>query len=59
MNLPELKKLKEYSFEIGAIRPPSEGGSNSLLIGATRNCARLEIDESLYIHAKDLVEVPL
>ena len=31
-------KLKEYSFEIGPIRPPSEGGSFSLLIRATRNC---------------------
>ncbi len=31
-------KLKEYSFEIGAIRPPSEGGSFSLLLRVTRNC---------------------
>jgi len=31
-------KLKTYSFEIGPIRPPSEGGSFSLLIRATRNC---------------------
>ena len=31
-------KLKAYSFEIGQIRPPSEGGSFSLLIRATRNC---------------------
>jgi radical SAM superfamily enzyme YgiQ (UPF0313 family) len=38
MNLPELEKLKKYSFEIGPIRPPSEGGSRSLLIRATRNC---------------------
>jgi len=38
MSLPELEKLKEYSFEIGSIRPPSEGGSRSLLIRATRNC---------------------
>ena len=38
MGLPELEKLKEYSFEIGSIRPPSEGGSRSLLIRATRNC---------------------
>ena len=38
MNLPELESLKEYSFEIGPIRPPSEGGSRSLLIRATRNC---------------------
>ena len=33
-----MKKLSAYSFEIGAIRPPSEGGSNSLLIRITRNC---------------------
>lgn len=26
------------SFEIGAIRPPSEGGGNSLLLRVTRNC---------------------
>ncbi len=32
-----MKKLSGYSFEIGAIRPPSEGGS-SLLIRVTRNC---------------------
>ena len=38
MSLQELEKLKEYSFEIGPIRPPSEGGSQSLLIRATRNC---------------------
>ncbi len=38
MGLQELEKLKEYSFEIGSIRPPSEGGSRSLLIRATRNC---------------------
>lgn len=28
----------EYSFEIGPIRPPSEGQNRSLLIRATRNC---------------------
>jgi radical SAM superfamily enzyme YgiQ (UPF0313 family) len=33
-----MKKLSTYSFEIGAIRPPSEGGSNSLLIRVNRNC---------------------
>ena len=33
-----MKKLGVYSFEIGTIRPPSEGGSYSLLIRATRNC---------------------
>ncbi len=30
------KKIEE--FEIGAIRPPSEGGSHSLLLRFTRNC---------------------
>ena len=34
----DVGKLKKYSFEIGSIRPPSEGGSYSLLIRATRNC---------------------
>ncbi len=34
----DVGKLREYSFEIGPIRPPSEGGSFSLLIRATRNC---------------------
>ncbi len=29
---------KEYSFETGVYRPPSEGGSFSLLIRITRNC---------------------
>jgi hypothetical protein len=38
MSLPELEEIKEHSFEIGPIRPPSEGGSHSLLIRATRNC---------------------
>jgi radical SAM superfamily enzyme YgiQ (UPF0313 family) len=33
-----MEKLSTYSFEIGAIRPPSEGGSYSLLIRVTRNC---------------------
>ncbi len=32
-------KLSEKTFEIGAIRPPSEGGSHSLLLRTTRNCA--------------------
>ncbi|MDO8786218.1 MAG: radical SAM protein [Syntrophales bacterium] len=31
-------ELAALSFEIGAIRPPSEGGSCSLLIRVTRNC---------------------
>ncbi|MDD5095669.1 MAG: radical SAM protein [Dehalococcoidia bacterium] len=30
--------LSSYSFEVGPIRPPSEGGSDSLLIRLTRNC---------------------
>jgi len=38
MSLQELERMKEYSFEMGPIRPPSEGGSRSLLIRATRNC---------------------
>ena len=29
---------KKYDFETGVYRPPSEGGSNSLLIRLTRNC---------------------
>ncbi len=33
-----MNKLGGYSFEIGAIRPPSEGGSYSLLIRVTQNC---------------------
>ncbi|MFC2014538.1 radical SAM protein [Chloroflexota bacterium] len=36
--VPDLTRLKTYSFEIGAIRPPSEGGSFSLLLRVTRNC---------------------
>lgn len=31
-------KLSTYFFEMGPIRPPSEGGSYSLLIRVTRNC---------------------
>ena len=43
-NGPELvtfdtEKLSQYSFEVGPIRPPSEGGSHSLLLRATRNCS--------------------
>jgi len=38
MSASELEGLRGYSFELGAIRPPSEGGSHSLLIRATRNC---------------------
>ena len=33
-----MRELSGYSFEIGAIRPPSEGGSYSLLLRVTRNC---------------------
>lgn len=29
---------QKYSFETGVYRPPSEGGSNSLLVRLTRNC---------------------
>jgi radical SAM superfamily enzyme YgiQ (UPF0313 family) len=32
------EKLKGYSFELGPIRPPSEGQDCSLLIRVTRNC---------------------
>ena len=31
-------RSKNYSFELGPIRPPSEGQDHSLLIRATRNC---------------------
>ncbi len=33
-----LARLKGYSFELGPIRPPSEGNDHSLLLRATRNC---------------------
>ncbi len=33
-----MKNTGEYSFEIGPIRPPSEGGVHSLLLRVTRNC---------------------
>ena len=29
---------KKYHFEVGVYRPPSEGGSHSLLLRVTRNC---------------------
>lgn len=32
------ESAKKCSFETGVYRPPSEGGSNSLLIRVTRNC---------------------
>ncbi len=37
-NVIDIAELKKYSFEIGAIRPPSEGGSFSLLLRVSRNC---------------------
>jgi hypothetical protein len=29
---------RKYDFEVGVYRPPSEGGSASLLLRLTRNC---------------------
>ena len=29
---------QKYTFETGVYRPPSEGGSYSLLVRLTRNC---------------------
>ena len=42
-NIPRLsgidtERLSGLTFEVGPIRPPSEGGSHSLLLRATRNC---------------------
>jgi radical SAM superfamily enzyme YgiQ (UPF0313 family) len=34
----DIEKLSSLTFEVGPIRPPSEGGSHSLLLRATRNC---------------------
>ena len=34
-----MREIEEYSFEVGPIRPPSEGGSHSLLLRPTRNCS--------------------
>ena len=34
----ELEKVGKYAFEVGMYRPPSEGGSFSLLLRFTRNC---------------------
>ncbi len=31
-------RLQKYNFETGVYRPPSEGGSDSLLVRFTRNC---------------------
>ena len=33
-----MEDLSAYNFEVGSIRPPSEGGSQSLLLRITRNC---------------------
>ena len=33
-----LEKVEKYAFEVGMYRPPSEGGSFSLLLRFTRNC---------------------
>ena len=32
------RNIEDYHFETGIYRPPSEGGSNSLLVRFTRNC---------------------
>ncbi|HIH40396.1 MAG TPA: radical SAM protein [Halobacteria archaeon] len=37
-DIEERDELKKYRFEIGPIRPPSEGGCCSLLIRITYNC---------------------
>lgn len=34
----DFSKLKSFSYEMGPIRPPSEGGSFSLLLRVTENC---------------------
>jgi radical SAM superfamily enzyme YgiQ (UPF0313 family) len=34
-----IESIEEHSFEVGPIRPPSEGGSHSLLLRPTRNCS--------------------
>ena len=34
----DIERLSNLAFEVGPIRPPSEGGSHSLLLRATRNC---------------------
>jgi hypothetical protein len=33
-----LEELRSFQHEVGPIRPPSEGGSCSLLLRVTRNC---------------------
>lgn len=37
-NSETIENMKKYFYETGPIRPPSEGGSDSLLIRVTRNC---------------------
>ena len=37
-NSIDLSRLRHSTFEMGAIRPPSEGAADSLLIRVTRNC---------------------
>ena len=39
MDTMNMSRIDEYSFEVGPIRPPSEGGSHSLLLRPTRNCS--------------------
>jgi radical SAM superfamily enzyme YgiQ (UPF0313 family) len=39
MDAVSSERIDDYSFEVGAIRPPSEGGSHSLLLRLTRNCS--------------------
>jgi radical SAM superfamily enzyme YgiQ (UPF0313 family) len=36
--IADLSSLRAYHYEMGAIRPPSEGGAASLLLRITRNC---------------------
>jgi radical SAM superfamily enzyme YgiQ (UPF0313 family) len=38
MVLEEVEELKKYTFDLGPIRPPSEGGSVLLLLRVTANC---------------------
>ena len=33
-----VETARKYNFEVGMYRPPSEGGSQSLLLRFTRNC---------------------
>jgi radical SAM superfamily enzyme YgiQ (UPF0313 family) len=36
---PHVERLRKLSFKVGTYRPPSEGGSASLLLRVTENCA--------------------